>query len=402
MTTQVFRGRTLLDARQRAVETLGNGAVILTTREVKRGGLAGMFGGVDVEVAAASTNAPGQAPTRSSDGSRWSGTPGPFASSAYATSHAKPAEDTDALAALRAEVRGEMRAMKLALARSATPAGDLATELLAIREVLDQMTSSHSDKVTRFIAARGIEGAAAAAVVRSMRALPEGESAAAPRLRAALEKLVPVAAWPLASKGRCVVAAVGPTGVGKTTTLAKIATLARIEQKAVTLVTCDTYRVGGVEHIKRYASLLDLRYEVARDAKGLAAVLASSDSDVILVDTSGRPVRADSAEGLLAPERFLAASKLPLHVLLCLPASIRWVDAVRAAKSFSLARPASVVVTKTDETDAPGGLVHAAMASKLPLSILCTGPRVPEDIEPATTKAVADRVVGAPKSGKSR
>ena len=77
-------------------------------------------------------------------------------------------------------------------------------------------------------------------------------------------------------------------------------------------------------------------------------------------------------------------------------------DAVRAAKSFSAAKAQSVVVTKTDETDAPAGLVHAALASTLPLSILCTGPRVPEDIEAATSTGVADKILGAPKAGKVR
>jgi flagellar biosynthesis protein FlhF len=193
--------------------------------------------------------------------------------------------------------------------------------------------------------------------------------------------------------------------VGKTTTLAKLATRAKMEKKSVTLVTCDTFRVGGVEQMKRYASLLDLRHEVARDAKSLAAVLASSESDVILVDTSGRPFRADSAEGLLIPERFAAldgASALTRHVLLCMPASVRWVDAVRTAKSFAAAKPMAIAITKTDETGAPSGLVHAALASKLPLSILCTGPRVPEDIEPATSSAVVERVCGQTKSGKAR
>jgi flagellar biosynthesis protein FlhF len=81
-------------------------------------------------------------------------------------------------------------------------------------------------------------------------------------------------------------------------------------------------------------------------------------------------------------------------VLLCMPASVRWGDAVRATKAFAAAKPVAVAVTKTDETDAPAGILHAVLASKLPLSILCTGPRVPEDIEAATPIAVTNRVVG--------
>lgn len=401
MTTQVFRARTLLEARQQAVQALGHGAIILTTREVKRAGFGGMFGGVDFEVAAAVVGAGDSAQPRPSQR--------PFAPSAYAPAPDRPratTEERQLLAALRAEVHGEMRAMKLALARNATPSADLAAELVAIRETLDQMTpSNRTDKLARLVATRGIEGAAATGVVRAMRTSQEGT--ATDRLRATLTKLIEVSPWPLAAKGRILIAAVGPTGVGKTTTIAKLATRAKLDKKTVTLVTCDTFRVGGVEQIKRYASLLDVRHEVARDAKGLAAVIASSTSDVILVDTSGRPFRTDSAEGLLAPERFATVSgsgALSRHVLLCLPASVRWIDAVRTTKSFLAAKPVAVAVTKTDETDTPSGLVHAAFASKLPLSILCTGPRVPEDIEAATISAVVERVVssGASKEGKAR
>ncbi len=407
MTTQVFRARTLVEARQQAAQALGKGTVILTTREVKRAGLGGVFGGTDVEVAAAvlgpSAAAETQIQTQVSQR--------PFAPSAYANhgvASSRPKatlDERDLLASLRAEVHGEMRAMKLALSRNTAPAADLAAELLAIREMLAQMAPpNRGDKLAKLVSARGIEGAAAATVLRATRSYPDGE--VADRLRTTLTALIEVSPWPLLGKGRTLIAAVGPTGVGKTTTLAKLATRAKIDKKIVTLVTCDTFRVGGVEQIKRYASLLDIRHEVARDAKGLAAVIASSESDVILVDTSGRPFRADSAEGALTPERFAAIGRsgsFARHVLLCMPASVRWVDAVRTVKSFAAAKPDAIAVTKTDETDTPSGLVHAALASKLPLSMLCTGPRVPEDVEPATSSSVVERILGgASKDGKAR
>jgi flagellar biosynthesis protein FlhF len=275
----------------------------------------------------------------------------------------------------------------LVVAGNAAGAASLAAELLAIRGALEQLRSSKSaDTFVRLVAARGIEGAAATTVIRAMRAMYEGDATA--RLRATLLKLVEIAPWPLAEKGRTLIAAVGLTGVGKTTTLAKLATRARIDTKTVTLITCDTFRVGAIDELKHYASLLDVRCEVARDASGLAASVASSKSDVILVDTPGRPFYGECAEGLLTPQRFAkldGSSTLARQVILCLPASIRWVDAVRTAKSFAAVRPTTVAVTRADETYISSGLVHAALASKLPLSILCTGSRIPEDIEFATT-----------------
>jgi flagellar biosynthesis protein FlhF len=393
MTTQVFRGKTLLDAREQAFQALGRGAVILTTREVRRAGLGGVFGGTDVEVAAAVVGRPDPEPSRTSER--------PFAHNAYMQGPARPAattEERDSIAALRAEVRCEMRALKLAMARAPAAPDSLMTELAGIRELLDQVApTSRADRVAKFVASRGIEGAAATAVARAMRALPASGEAPGEALRASLETLIAVAPWPLAKTGRTLIAAVGPTGVGKTTTIAKLATLAKIDKKTVTLVTTDTFRVGGVEQIKRYAHLLDVRHEVARDAQALTALISSSTADVLLVDTSGRSLKSDAAEALLSSERFASlkgSSGVSRQVLLCLPASVRWVDAVRATKAYAAAGPVAVAVTKTDETDAPGGVVHAALASRLPVSVFCTGPHVPEDIEAATSSSVFDRVSG--------
>jgi len=284
-----------------------------------------------------------------------------------------------------------LQAVSLPLAIHTSPAPDLTAELLAIRQTLEQSCSSNrTDTFGRLAAARGIERAAATSVVRAMHAMSEGE--ATDRLRATLLKLIEVAPWPLAATGRTLIAAVGPTGVGKTTTIAKLAAHAVIDKKTVTLVTCDTFRVGAVEQIKRYARLLDVRHEVARDASELAAIITASKSDVILVDTPGRPFREDGTEGLLAPRRFAmldGSVALSRHVLLCMSASVRWIDAVRTAKAFSAIKPVSIAVTMIDECDVPAGLVHATLAAKLPLSILCTGPRVPEDIEFATSSTVS-------------
>jgi flagellar biosynthesis protein FlhF len=391
MTTQVFRGKTLSDARERAFQALGKGAVILTTRDVKRG----MFGGRDVEIAAAAMGSDLPAPASMR----------PFASGAYGEASSrrgsKP-EERDMVAALRAEVRCEIRALKFAVAKTPPPPEPLMSELGAIREALDHLAPARRpDSIARVITARGIEGPASLALARAMRAMPESVGSPGDRLRASFTQLVEVAPWPLEGKRRTVLAIVGPTGVGKTTTIAKLATLAKMEGKTVLLVTCDTFRVGGVEQIRRYAQLLEVRHEVARDLRALTTAIAASTADVTLVDTSGRPPGVESAESLLAPEAFASlddARRTSRQVLLCLPASVRWVDAARAARAYALVKPTAVAVTKTDETDAPAGLVHAVLASRLPLSVLCTGPRVPEDIEAATSAGVIERVLGKPGS----
>jgi flagellar biosynthesis protein FlhF len=192
------------------------------------------------------------------------------------------------------------------------------------------------------------------------------------------------------------VALVGPTGAGKTTTLAKLAARAKLDGKTATLVTCDTFRVGGIEHLARYADLLGMQTITARDASELAGALARATTDLVLVDTAGREPVVDTAERLLAAASFGAAVEcrgLERHVLLCLPASIRATDVARVTKAFSATNPTALAMTKLDETNTPSGLVHAAFCSKLSISVLCAGQRVPEDLAPATMGAVLDAVM---------
>ena len=212
----------------------------------------------------------------------------------------------------------------------------------------------------------------------------------------ALSEIVSVTTWPLWGEGRTIIAAVGPTGVGKTTTVAKLAARAKMDGKTVTLITCDTFRVGGIEHVQRYAELLGVPSVVVNDAEDLASAIANARTDVIMIDTSGRAPVAAAAERLLAVGAFASAKEcqgFARHVLLCMPAATRAVDATKIVKAFSAASPTAIAITKLDETDAPSGVVHAAFAAKLPLSVLCAGQRVPEDIAPATMGAILDAVV---------
>ena len=389
MTTQIFRGRTIEDARKAAAEALGKDAVVLTTRHVRRPGLIGLFGAMDCEIAAAKMSS--QMPPSNAKN-------GPFAQSAYRESESeRPSRDP--LAALRAELRAEIRAVKIGQGRpSPGVPNDLAQEMAAVRDAIEQLAPAgrKGDKTTALLRAMGIEGAVATALGRALRMQKDEALTLAERFRNALSDLVRVSAWPLANEGRAVIAVVGPTGVGKTTTLAKLAARAKLDGKTATLVTCDTFRVGGVEHIARYADLLGMANAVARDASELATVLARTRTDLVFVDTSGREPVVDAAERLLAAASFATAAEcrgLSRHVLLCMPANIRASDATRVVKAFSATNPTALAVTKLDETDSPSGLAHGAFMSKLAISVLCAGQRVPEDIAPATMGAVLDAVI---------
>ena len=392
MNAQVFRGKTVAEAHRAACAKLGLDAVVLTTRPVRKSGIAGLFGASDIEFAAIvpePEESPAEVPQKDVR----------FARGVYTVPAAeKPASE---LAALRSELKGDIRALRNALAKS-EDMPEVASEIAELRELIEGMTdpanrTGRSDKTAAAIRNLGIEGPAATLLARAIKtgtkdAKNGGVEGA---LRIEIGKMVPVASFPLSGE-RTMIALVGPSGVGKTTTAAKLAAKARIAGKTVTLVACDTYRVGGTAQLSQYAKLMGAECLTAKTSDELRAIIDSSPSDVVIVDTSGRPPTPDGVEIAIAPQKKTAAKTRSRHVLLCVPASIRANDAARVARRFGTLAPTSLVVTKIDETETPAGLVHAAFASKLPVSVLCNGQRVPEDIAPATTAAVVDFV--APKT----
>ena len=383
---RVFRGRNVVEAHRAALEALGPEAIVLTTRTITRPGIVGWFGGSEVELSATlpDPKAPPALVTRPE---------APFAAGVYASELASRPVKSD-VAALRAELKGDLRSLKTMMSRT-DDAAELAAEIAQLREMIEGMTSSKPvrDKATTQLQGLGIEGPALTAMARSLR----GRTCSAATLREEIAKGVQAADFPLGT-GPTLIALVGPSGVGKTTTAAKLAARARLDKKRVTLVACDTYRVGAVEQLAKYAELMGAELVVARTSDELRAVLDTVRSDVVIVDTSGRPPTADGVEIALAPQK--GATKGPggraRHVLLCMPAAVRSHDAARIAKRFACLGPTSLVVTKIDETDAPAGIVHACWAAKLPISVMCFGQRVPEDIGAATTAALVDYVAPNP------
>lgn len=304
------------------------------------------------------------------------------------------------IARLRMELRGETRALRSALTKPRVPSellAELATLRAAVGELFLAGHQSGGDPLSLTIRKCGLEGPAAAALARSVR----GQRATATvttieRLRHATPSVVETALWmpALFDEGPALIALVGPAGVGKTTTAAKLAARARMAKKSVALVTCDSFRVGAMDQLEKYADLLDARFHTATSQEELLDIICCEDADVIIVDTSGRAIQAGATEAILASEdiRMPKRNARNVEVLLCVPASLRASDADRVSRDFAIAMPTSLAITKIDETDTPAGIAHAAFATKLPVSTLCMGQRVPEDIAPATDDAVASHL----------
>jgi flagellar biosynthesis protein FlhF len=374
----------LAEARRAAQNKLGADAVVLTTRTIKRGGVGGLFAGAEYEVAALPPSA--DPPSRKAVTA--------FAAAAY-NGHAAPAAiQTGDVSALRAELKGDIRALKAMLAK-ADGSSWLAGEIASLRELMETMApaTARADKSTGRLRALGIEGPAATAIARALK----GRPATAEALREVLAPSIKTVSWPVESQ-RAVVAVTGPSGVGKTTTAAKLAAHMRMSGRTVTLVGCDTFRVGAVEQLARYANLMGADMAVAKTAQELRSVLHTVRTDMVIVDTSGRVPTTDGLEMELVTVGG-ARTALPRarHLLLCLPASVRAQDAAAAVKRYGMLAPTSLAITKLDETVTPAGIVHACWATKLPVSVTCFGPRVPEDVAAASTEALLDVLV--PRAG---
>lgn len=187
----------------------------------------------------------------------------------------------------------------------------------------------------------------------------------------------------------CVLAFVGPTGVGKTTTLAKIASrMARVGRR-VTLVCMDTHRPGAVQQLTAFAELMQAPCEVAADADALDRVLArSGERDCVLVDTTGRSPRDAPALAQLARSLERGSARLSTYLVLSAAATASAIDEARRA--FAPTRPTAWIVTKLDETRAPAPVLEAAAAQGVGVAFLCDGPDVSQHLERAHPERLAD------------
>jgi flagellar biosynthesis protein FlhF len=214
------------------------------------------------------------------------------------------------------------------------------------------------------------------------------------RLATLIAAEIPVApAIQLAAGRRHMVALVGPTGVGKTTTIAKLAANFRLKQRRrVGLITVDTYRIAAVEQLRTYADIIDLPMEVVSTPQEMReAVARLANLDLILMDTAGRsPKDEDRIQELSS----LLTAAAPDEVQLVLSSTSSAASLTRTAERFAPVGTTALVLTKLDEANGLGNVLPLVRASKLPLSYLTHGQNVPDDIEAANARRLARTVLG--------
>lgn len=177
------------------------------------------------------------------------------------------------------------------------------------------------------------------------------------------------------------VAVVGPTGVGKTTTIAKLAARDALTGRVASgIITTDTYRVAAVEQLRAFAEMIDVPFRVAFTPQDLRRALEEMQTlDRVWIDTSGRSPRDKAA--IRAANGYL--QDLDVETCLCLPAAGRRRDLEIALDNYAPFDPRALVVSKLDETEMPGELLSLAVERDLPIAGHGCGQRVPEDWEDA-------------------
>jgi flagellar biosynthesis protein FlhF len=254
-------------------------------------------------------------------------------------------------------------------------------------------------RLLRHLLDRGLDAEDAETLVHEVRA--QGAMGGADLFGATarvLAKSLPTAQAPWSTDARRTIALVGPTGVGKTTAIAKIAARALLETRfKVGLITVDTYRVGASDQLARYGKIMGIATHVARDRAGLQqAVDRTRDADLVLIDTAGR---SDAASLAAQVDLVRTAPNVQLHLVMSATASTR--DLRATAKRYRDFNPERLLFTKLDEAAAPAGCVSAIAALPRPVSCVCDGQRVPEDIHPVTSEALVERLLGPEPSWAS-
>lgn len=386
MDVKTYRARTMQEALALVRRELGPEAAVLQTREV-RPGWRSLFGASrQIEVVASNeVNVPSRLARRAETVN-----PLPKAEGAMtSTLESSPGFEWEAKKLFRDELKGQLNELHslvedLCRRSRVSPGPEWSDGLFRLYAELieaDIGEDSARDLIERL--RRESPG----------REIDDPEQAKA-RLLRMIEEEIPIAGPIRLTPGkRRLVALVGPTGVGKTTTIAKLAANFRLRDKRrVGLITVDTYRIAAVEQLRTYADIIDLPMRVVATPHEMRdAVESMADLDLVLLDTAGR---SPQDEVKLRELKLFLAEAAADEVHLVLSSTASPATLLRTAEKFSAVGTTSLVLTKLDEAAGLGNLLSLWRACKLPLSYLTNGQNVPDDIAPADRRRLARDVLG--------
>lgn len=203
-----------------------------------------------------------------------------------------------------------------------------------------------------------------------------------------------------ASKGPKMVFFVGPTGVGKTTTIAKIASKFSVEKKKkVALLTADTYRIAAAEQLHTYANILEIPFRVIYSIEEVENSLTDfKDFDYILVDTAGHSHHNEAQREIMNGFIHSVDGVAQKEVFLVLSATTKYRDLLSIADTYSSMTNYKLIFTKLDETTTLGNLLNVKLHTGAPLSYVTCGQNVPDDIEEFNPQKTVKQLLGGRKA----
>ena len=199
-----------------------------------------------------------------------------------------------------------------------------------------------------------------------------------------------------ASSGIKMVFFVGPTGVGKTTTIAKIASIFRVDQKKkVARLTADTYRIAAAEQLRTYANILEVPFRIIYTVEEIERAIEDfKDYDYILIDTAGHSHQNHTQKESMSKLIHSVDDKMEKEVYLVLSATTKYRDLISIADSYKEMTDYKLIFTKLDETTTLGNLLNLRLYTNAELSYVTYGQNVPDDIEEFNPQSTVKQLLG--------
>jgi flagellar biosynthesis protein FlhF len=190
-----------------------------------------------------------------------------------------------------------------------------------------------------------------------------------------------------------ITALVGPPGVGKTTTLIKMAVNHSMTTgRSVQLISADSHRIGAAEQFRTYATILGVPFQTVDTSAALAqAIEAASSASHIFIDTPGLSPALIDELGMDVAAFLARRQDIDTHLVLT--ATTKQLNLEKAGERYSVYKPSRLIFTRVDETESFGALFGVALRLAKPISFLCHGQLIPEDIEPASKNRISDALV---------
>jgi flagellar biosynthesis protein FlhF len=421
------------DALQKIRSDLGKDAVILNTKEIRTGGFLGMFGKKKIEVIAAIDGANAK-PTAASQREAHQPPPQPKVSSQVAQlknnvhqSDFPDVPDVLVPAAVKSEpitvsavpekVMNSVQHQAYSpsfvqtSARAAVKDDQLMDELKQMKEMMKKLTQVSDEgklpealqKLEQRLFDQEVNPTLVRQIMDEVMAdfqladEPVTEESAHQHVRSKLGQIFQTDQSKHISAQTRVVHFVGPTGVGKTTTIAKLAAEQVLKyHRKVGFITSDTYRIAAIEQLKTYATILNVPLEVVFSPQDLTKAFQNlAECDIIFMDTAGRNFRN---EMYVSELNSLLKTQGNSETILVLSLTTKYRDLRAITNNFSKFKLDKVLFTKMDETDSYGAILNVVHEFSLKLSYVTTGQSVPDDIAEMNEWQIIDLLLEEPRT----